>query len=116
MARLNGKRRRALALLRARQEFAKVLNPTTQAETGQVRSSHKVHIAAQVVPAVARAYSPKPLNWETKGQRVKRPPGKPPVQTFTLTPSQLERAQFAGGAKRSLGAQSLPTDTGDGED
>jgi hypothetical protein len=116
MARLNGKRRRELALLRARQEFAKMLNPTTQADTGKVRSSHKTHIAAQVVPAVARAYSPKPLNWEGRGKRVRAPKGKPLPQTFDLTPSQIARARFAGGKAAPLGAQSLPTDTGDGED
>lgn len=116
MARLNGKRRRALALMRARQEFAKVLNPTVQADSGQVRSSHKVHVANQVVPAVARAYTPKPLNWEGKGKRVQRLKGKPPVQSFELTEDQLARARFKGGAGRSLGSQSLPTDTGDGDD
>ena len=79
MARLNAKRRRALALHKARQEFAQVLNPTTQASSGNVRSSTgvaKTHNANHVVPAVVRAFTPKPLNWDNRGVRGKVSRGK----------------------------------------
>ncbi len=75
MARLNGKRRRAAAQRRAATLFGKSLNPSTQADSGNVRNAHKTAIAAQIVPAVARRYSPKPLNWEGKG-KVKSTPSK----------------------------------------
>jgi hypothetical protein len=83
MARLNAKRRRALALKLARHELAKDLNPTTQASIGQVRSSHKAKVANQLIPSVARAYSPKPLNLDSSGVRGRvvsgrvMPPKKP---------------------------------------
>ena len=83
MARLNAKRRRALALEKARHEFALVLNPSMVASEGHVRSSHKAKVANQMIPSVARAYSPKPLNFDSEGVkgRVQRgkvvPPKRP---------------------------------------
>lgn len=113
MARLNAKRRRKVAMERARHALALEFNPTTQASDGHVRSSHKVHVAEQVVPAVARAYSPKPLNWEGKGQRKRTAKGhRAKPQTFELSQSEMARARYAGGVMRSI-SQTLPTDTSD---
>ena len=74
MARLNAKRRRALALERARHDLAKVLNPQTQADVGHVRSSHKAKVCNQMIPSVARAFSPKPLNLDANGVSTKSRP------------------------------------------
>jgi len=117
MARLNGKRRRAAAQRRAATLFANALNPSSQASTGHVRNAHKVHIAAQVVPSVARAYSPRPPNWEApgrvgkvvKGKLVPKPKPRPTLDTRALTDTELKRAQFAGGRKAPR-SQSLPTE------
>lgn len=67
MARLNAKRRRERVASLQRHTVALELNPSTVAATGLVRSSHKVNTLNYVIPSVARAYSEKPLNWETKG-------------------------------------------------
>ena len=69
MARLNPARRRAQRAILARHDLAVVLNPTTQSETGSVRSSHKPTVANQLIPSVARAFTPKPLNWDSVGVR-----------------------------------------------
>lgn len=76
MARLNAKRRRALAAKLARQALAVELNPTTQAEVGQVRSSYKPKVANQLIPSVARAFTPKPLNMDSTGVRGRVSGGK----------------------------------------
>lgn len=74
MARLNAKRRRALALERARHEFALALNPTMVAESGQVRSSHKVNTLNYVIPSVARAMAPRALNPDSNGSKLRSTP------------------------------------------
>ncbi len=76
MARLNPKRRRALALAWARHKLALSLNPTTQQATGAVRSSYKATVANQLIPSVARAYTPKPLNTDSNGSRGRVSGGK----------------------------------------
>lgn len=69
MARLNAKRRRALAAKLARHDVAMSLNPTTQVDVGHVRSSNKVKVLNYAIPSVVRANSPKPLNYDSKGVR-----------------------------------------------
>lgn len=73
MARLNAKRRRERALMLARKALADSLNPTTQPESGFVRNTHKARVLNQMVPAVARAAAPRPLNFDASGRRIKRP-------------------------------------------
>jgi len=74
MARLNAKRRRALAATRARHDVATSLNPSTQADTGQVRSSHKPRAIDMLIPSVVRAYTPKPLNMDSQGSKSRSRP------------------------------------------
>lgn len=69
MARLNAKRRRELAAKLARHSVALELNPAMVADKGQVRSSHKVNVLNYVIPSVARAYSPRPLNMDSQGTK-----------------------------------------------
>lgn len=71
MARLNARQKRAAKRRAALYAKGMFLNPSTQPTDGFVRSSHKVKVANQYVPAVARAFSPKPLNWEGKGSQGK---------------------------------------------
>lgn len=71
MARLNARQKRAAKRRAALYAKGMFLNPSTQPTDGFVRSSHKVKVANQYVPAVARAFSPKPLNWDTAGKRGK---------------------------------------------
>lgn len=66
MARMNARRRRAVKVQAALIELGKYRNPSTVAEQGALRSSHKTTLLA-----TQRFHAPKPVNFDKAGVRGK---------------------------------------------
>lgn len=71
MARLNARRRREAKLVVALNLLANSRNPTTQAASGIVRSSHKPELLA-----TQSFHAPRPLNFDGQGKRGRIVDGK----------------------------------------
>jgi hypothetical protein len=68
MARLNPKRRRALALTKALVALAKSRNPSLVADSGHIRSSAKAHKVNEAFGVPLYSRKPKPVNYDGQGK------------------------------------------------
>lgn len=71
MARLNAYRRRQIKLDQATTLLGKANNPSTVAQDGSIRSSHKPHVTAQL-----GFHAPRPSNFDGNGKRGRIVDGK----------------------------------------